>query len=132
MKSSRKKLFSAFFGNSNPQFWPNPLFFFFRRIMKNEKIVFSWIYHEKSLLKPLKIAIFALIIIYFWYEKAPLWNIHKTKVKKVFTDIDRKFSVLKRTFLFIWKVIRFDSLWGKVGAKLGPMLSKKHKNWQYQ
>lgn len=60
----------------------------------------SW----KSLLKPLDIASFALQIIYFGYEKVPLWTTPISKVKKVL-------NILIKNSIVFQKLIFLKSHW---------------------
>ena len=57
---------------------------------------------EKSLLKPLEIAVFALKMTYFWYEKGPLWTTPTSKFE-FFYDIGRKFNKFSESPYFFEK-----------------------------
>ena len=103
----------------NPNFCPKSIPNFFnwnhQKLLKlfilHEKFMLSRIYHEK-LLKTLKIAIFALNIIYFGSEKVPLWTTAITKTKYVLKILIENFIRFQKLlffffFFFFLKFIRF-------------------------
>ena len=123
---------------------PHSFFFFFlnhqrlpKTFISHEKFGFLWICPEKHLLKPLKIAVFALKMTYFGHENGLSWIMLIFKLQ-IFLKIlaDNLISFQKRLYFFekslgliFWNVLltSIETIWELYRVRISSLLFAKCK-----